>query len=141
MSYDVYFFRNRKGQTARETYASLTDENGAGTDDAELETRHIANALLALGIGLEEECEEDWAPDNLSGTIELNSQGLNGGSVHVSICASMVCISLPYWNFSSEVTEGSDDIGMESCRLCRAPASSAMTLNPTTLFRPQLSTR
>ena len=98
MSYDLYFFKQLPGKTLAETFASLTPDEPNYTDPLEaLNTREVADTLLALGLGLQE--AESEATDE---TIEINTAEPETIPIQILIDENMVGISLPYWDVTTD---------------------------------------
>lgn len=107
MSYDLHFFKLQPGLTAAQQYEALEDVEEGGPPTAE--SRAIADALLAAGLGLEEfpkdldeiarhmKLSRDQA-EALYGSIELNVPEDSLTPFQIDISPSEVTITIPYWD-------------------------------------------
>lgn len=111
MSYDLQFFKEQAGQPLEKTFMNLAEDPGDLNPANAIDGRKIADALLALDLGLQEfQKDFDEIASMMStsieavreqlGTIELNTPNLEHVPLQISILKDSVAVMLPYWDFS-----------------------------------------
>ena len=109
MSYDIYLFKPRDGESIEDAYERVIEgEDGGPTPDTEALKERLAGALIGYGTGLErfefdyaliaesyEMTEEDAQTEFRH--IELNSPE-GGSGVQITIEDESATILIPYWH-------------------------------------------
>ncbi len=113
MSYDLFFFRLRPGQTFEEAQQEMESDEDHEVPPP-IDTRAVANALVGLNIGLIE-FPKDYDEISLRLSIsvdeakkkfpeiELNTKELEHVPIQLLLNVDGIAMTLPYWEFTPAV--------------------------------------
>lgn len=123
MSYDIYLFKSRDGESVEDAYERVVEGEGGegpGTPEADALKERLASALIGSGTGLEramfdyaaiasmQKISEEEARTQFR-HIELNSPE-DGNGVQTTIEDESASILIPYWHQGDDAREVFEEV-------------------------------